>query len=84
MNGRNSSHSARLARPDVSPPHEYASITLRHPPGARVGAAASTAVSIQSAAAVEARRFVARLLLNEVGGTTEQRFRWGPGDPVHP
>ncbi len=33
MNGRKSSHTARLAGPDVSPPHEYASSTLRHGPG---------------------------------------------------
>ena len=33
MNGRNSSHTARLAGPDVRPPQEYASNTLPHRPG---------------------------------------------------
>src|SRR3954454_10821297 len=33
MNGRKSNHTARLAGPDVNPPHEYASRTLLHARG---------------------------------------------------
>src|SRR5829696_7767782 len=38
MNGSNSSHTARLAETEVSPPHEYASNTLRQAPGGPLAA----------------------------------------------
>ena len=79
MNGRKSSHTARLAGPEVSPPHEYASSTLRHAPGGP-----AVASSIHGLSSVETRRLVAGDFLEEFGGATQQRFGRCARHSVHP